>query len=114
MVLAVCPSCGPDVQVDLTARVECGPGGGIEIAAEVRADPADDLVVQIVSQGRMLASRHVHARPVREELAPFTPVFHGDASPRAALAVAVARARDAASGKVLAETGVRPLAQLCW
>jgi hypothetical protein len=110
--LTTCLSCAPDVQVDLSASVECGPAGGVEIRAEVRAEPPTDLLLEVVSEGQVLARTHARAGSVRRKLPPLTPVFSRDASWRA-LSHAVARAREATSERLLAETKVEQRDQLC-
>ena len=111
-VLTACSS-SSEVRVDLTAKVGCGPADGLTIEAEVSADPPTDLIVEVVGAGQVLASKQVEAGVGPEELPPLIPAFHGDASPRKILADAVARARDAATGGLLAETPIEPLDRPC-
>jgi hypothetical protein len=86
--------------------------GGVEIRAEVRAEPPTDLLLEVVSEGQVLARTHARAGSVRRKLPPLTPVFSRDASWRA-LSHAVARAREATSERLLAETKVEQRDQLC-
>jgi hypothetical protein len=111
--LTACPSSGPDVRVDLSAKVGCGPSDGLAVYVKIGAEPATKLVVEVVSEGRMLASRPIDAEAVPVELPSLEPATYKDAPPARLLSHAVAHARDAASGKLLAETPVDPINGLC-
>jgi hypothetical protein len=111
--LAACSSNDPGVRVELSAQVRCGPADGPAIYVVVSAEPATDLLVEVVGEGRMLASEKVDAGAVPVELPPLNPAYHRDAPVARLVDHAVAHARDAASGKLLAATPVEPMNRLC-
>ncbi|MEQ7124933.1 hypothetical protein ABN034_10460 [Actinopolymorpha sp. B11F2] len=112
-VLTACPSNDPGVQVELSAKVGCGPADGPAVYVVVSAEPATDLLVEIVTESRMLASEEVDAGAVPVELPPLNPTYHKGAPVARLLDHAVAHAREAASGKLLAVTPVEPMNGVC-
>ena len=103
---------GVAARVVLSAREACGPTGGRAIDVQVSGEFSLVLLVQLVHDGRVLASERVTAPTPHRPKLQLVPADERDHRVRN-VPLTVVRARDNESGKLLAETPVNPTNRSC-